>query len=529
MSDQSLVGVRDLTVSFPGSQDPAVSGVSFDLQAGECLALIGESGSGKTLTALSLLGLAPQDAVVDVASMIIAGEQTKNYRPAQWRALRGNTVAVVSQDAAVSLDPLRRVEHEVGEAVSLARPTLRADEIAGRVDQALALAAMPDATERKKQYPHELSGGLRQRALIASALAGAPRILIADEPTTALDSLTQERILALLATLKQAGTALLLVTHDVGVVRNLADRIAVMRDGRIIESGKAEKTFTAPQQPYTQRMVAARNAMARPSSLSPGSSGSVLECRGLTRIYPAKDGSPVQALSQVSCLVTAGQTLGIVGESGSGKSTLARIMMGLEAPDQGDVLLMGEPWSALPEKVRRARRGRIQLIEQNPWDALDPRWSVRRILSEAIALEPAPGGRSARAARSRELLEQVGLPEELLDRRAHQLSGGQRQRVVIARALARHPDILICDEPVSALDAPIQARVLELLATLQARLGMAIVLVSHDLGVVARYCHDVMVMRDGAVIESGPTQKIVKNPGEPFTRELLRASAVDLA
>jgi len=502
VSDQSLVEVRDLTVSFPGSRDPAVSGVSFDLQAGECLALIGESGSGKTLTALSLLGLAPQDAVVDVASMIIAGEQTKNYRPAQWRALRGNTVALVSQDAAVSLDPLRRVEHEVGEAVSLAQPTLRADEIAGRVDQALALAAMPDATERKKQYPHELSGGLRQRALIASALAGAPRILIADEPTTALDSLTQERILALLATLKQAGTALLLVTHDVGVVRNLADRIAVMRDGRIIESGKAEKIFTAPQQPYTQRMVAARNAMARPSSLSPGS---------------------------VSCLVTAGQTLGIVGESGSGKSTLARIMMGLEAPDKGDVLLMGEPWSALPEKVRRARRGRIQLIEQNPWDALDPRWSVRRILSEAIALEPAPGGRSARAARSRELLEQVGLPEELLDRRAHQLSGGQRQRVVIARALARHPDILICDEPVSALDAPIQARVLELLATLQARLGMAIVLVSHDLGVVARYCHDVMVMRDGAVIESGPTQKIVKNPGEPFTRELLRASAVDLA
>jgi peptide/nickel transport system ATP-binding protein len=203
--------------------------------------------------------------------------------------------------------------------------------------------------------------------------------------------------------------------------------------------------------------------------------------------------------------------------------------MGLEAPDKGDVLLMGEPWSALPEKERRARRGRIQLIEQNPWDALDPRWSVRRILSEAIALEPAPGGRAARAARSRGLLEQVGLPEELLDRRAHQLSGGQRQRVVIARALARHPDILICDEPVSALDAPIQARVLELLATLQARLGMAIVLVSHDLGVVARYCHDVMVMRDGAVIESGPTQKIVKNPGEPFTRELLRASAVDLA
>ena len=529
MSDQPLLEVRDLTVSFPGSPEPAVSAVSFDLRAGECLALIGESGSGKTLTALSLLGLAPQDAEVNVASMMISGQQTKNYLPAQWRALRGNTVALVSQDAAVSLDPLRRVEQEVGEAVSLAHPTLGAQDISGRVDEALALAAVPEATQRKKQYPHELSGGLRQRALIASALAGAPLILVADEPTTALDSLTQERILALLAKLKDAGTALLLVTHDVGVVRNLADRIAVMHDGRIIESGSAEKMFAAPQQAHTQRIVNARSAMALAASRSPGSPGTVLECRGLSRRYPMKDSTPVQALSQVSCLVSAGETLGVVGESGSGKSTLARIMMGLEAPDEGDVLLMGEPWSALLEKNRRVRRGRIQLIEQNPFDALDPRWTVRRILSEAIALEPAPGGRAERAARSCELLEQVGLPEELLDRRAHQLSGGQRQRVVIARALARRPDILICDEPVSALDAPIQARVLELLATLQARLGMAIVLVSHDLGVVARYCHDVVVMRHGAIIESGPTQEIVKNPVEPFTRELLRASAVDLA
>ncbi len=529
MTSQPLLDVRNLTVAFPGAPAPAVADVSFRLDAGECLALIGESGSGKTLTALSMLGLAPQDAVLGASRMMVDGRDVRDYRPAQWRELRGSTLALVSQDAAVSLDPLRRIEDEVGEAFHLAHPAASADEVASRVDEALALAAMPEPLVRKKQYPHELSGGLRQRALIASALSGHPSVVIADEPTTALDSVTQERILTLLESLKRDGTALLLVTHDVGVVRKIADRIAVMQEGRIIECAPTPTLFAAPQHEYTRGILEARRAMTLSSTPASSSAAKVLECRGLHHSYGAKDRTSAPALADVSCVVKAGETLGVVGESGSGKSTLARIMMGLEAPHAGDVLLNGELWSEASEATRRPRRGQIQLIEQNPWDALDPRWSVRRTLHEALALEREPGGRRGRDQRAGELMDQVGLDRELLSRRPHQLSGGQRQRVVIARALARRPDILICDEPVSALDAPIQSRVLDLLATLQKQLGMAIVLVSHDLGVVARYCHDVIVMRQGVIIESGATQQVVERPQESFTRELLQASAVDLA
>lgn len=520
------VEIGHLSVTFPGALAPAVNDVSFHIDAGECLALVGESGSGKTLTALSLLGLVPPEATVQVGTRVVSGVNTEGFTEAKWRALRGNRVGLVSQDALVSLDPLREIGAEVGEVLELSRPRLPRKVIAQRVLKALELAGVPEPDFRKRQYPHELSGGLRQRALIASAIAGQPEVLIADEPTTALDSITQARVFDLLAALKESGLSLLLVSHDLGLVRQLADRIAVMREGRILECAPTAELLEAPQHPYTRELLEAV-ATRRPASgaRSPLAEGlPALSCRGLHRSYPDSEGGSVGALRDVSFSVRPGTTMGIVGESGSGKSTLARILMALEESDSGVVELAGEPWSLAPERSRRPRRGDIQLIEQNPYDALNPRWSVGRILQEAVNLDSSLGPASMRRARVAELLDQVGLSMQMLGRRAHQLSGGQRQRVVIARALARRPSVLVCDEPVSALDASVRAQILALLHSLQRSLGLTVVLISHDLGIIAQYSDEVLVMREGRVIESGPRETVLNHPVHPFTQELLAAS-----
>ena len=500
------IHVTNLTVRIGGAV--VVDAVSFDVAPGECLAIVGESGSGKTMTANALLGLSPGRVTAD--ELLIDGNDARRYREREWRAVRGRTAALVSQDALVALDPLRRVGAEVAETVEVHGRSMSRAEIGRRVIQSLEAVAIPDPAARARQYPHELSGGLRQRALIASALAAGPSILIADEPTTALDVTVQAQILALLADLKRRGLAVLLISHDLAVVGRIADRVAVMKDGEFVETGPTAEVLANPQHEYTRALLAAV-PVAKAETAVDGDV--VLSARGLRATYGAR-----VAVDDVSFDVRHGQTLGIVGESGSGKSTVARLLLGLERPDAGTVLLGGEEWSSLKESSRRPQRGRIQLIEQDPFGAFDPRWTVARIVGEAVAL-----GEPSTSVRVLELLAQVGLDHSHASRRPSQLSGGQRQRVAIARALARRPQILVCDEPVSALDTSIQAQVLDLLGALQRELGLAMVFISHDLGVIAALSDEILVMKDGATVEHGTASTVLHSPQHAFTRELLAA------
>ncbi|NYF11047.1 peptide/nickel transport system ATP-binding protein [Leifsonia sp. AK011] len=509
----SALAVSNLTVSIGGAV--VVDGVSLDVAPGECLAIVGESGSGKTMTANSLLGLQPPGAIVTADELVVGDVDARAFSERQWRDIRGRRVGLVSQDALVALDPLRRVGREVAEPIEVHEHTSRHD-IGDRVLQLLHDVAVPQPEIRARQYPHELSGGLRQRALIASALAAGPRVLIADEPTTALDATVQRQILDLLAELRDSGIAILLISHDLRAVARLADRVAVMQAGRIVETGPTRRVMDAPEHPYTQVLLAAAPTERVPSRLD---GPMALEAQGVSVAYRRPDGGVTRALDDVSLAVRSGRTLGIVGESGSGKSTLARVLLGAEQPDAGEVLLDGRPWSALTERERRPLRASIQLIDQDSYASFDPRYTVARIIGEAVAL--ADDDRGARDARVRELLDQVGLTPELLGRRARQLSGGQRQRVAIARAIARRPRILVCDEPVSALDASIQAQVLALLEGLQRDLGLTLVFISHDLAVIRQMSDEIAVMWEGRVVESGEASEVLARPRHPFTRALL--------
>ncbi|WP_063795017.1 ABC transporter ATP-binding protein [Kitasatospora sp. MBT66] len=530
-----LVRVEGLRVSFPGAPRPAVDGVSLAVGAGECVALVGESGSGKSVTARSLIGLAGARARVSARTLEVAGADTAGFGERQWRAVRGRRVAMVFQDALTALDPLRTVGAEIAEAARLGG-TAGPDSEA-RVVELLTAVGVPEPEARRTQYPHQLSGGLRQRALIASALAADAPLLIADEPTTALDAIVQAQILALLGRLKDEGRGLLLVSHDLAVVAQLADRVLVLRRGEVVESGPAGRVLSAPEHPYTRMLldaVPSGRPRARPAQAPPGvaeaadaeaadagapdaeEAAPVLTGRGLVKSFAP--GGP-RALDEVGFTLRAGEALGVVGESGSGKTTLARVAMGLSRPDAGEVLLHGRPWSALPERRRRAGRSAIQFVQQDPYASADPRFTVARIIGEAL-----PGLRRAeRARRCAELLDQVGLPAELLSRRPHQLSGGQRQRVAIARALACGPQVLVCDEPVSALDVSVQAQVLELLDRLRRERGIALLFITHDLAVVRQVADRVLIMRGGSVVEEGGTERIFEAPAHPYTRALLDA------
>ncbi|KFF59473.1 ABC transporter ATP-binding protein [Cryobacterium sp. MLB-32] len=507
----SAVSVRNLRVVMPGSTAAVVDGVSFSIAAGHCLGIVGESGAGKSLTARSLIGLAGQGVTAD--ELTVAGVDARTLDDRGWRGLRGARVGLVSQDALVSLDPLRRVGAEVAEPLDVHEPQLGRADRSRRVLELLGQVAMPDPARRARQYPHELSGGLRQRALIASAIAASPRLLIADEPTTALDATVQAQIILLLRELKKSGLALLLISHDLGVIRELADEVAVMKDGRFVEVQQTAVLFAAPQHPYTRQLLAAASlGTARPPVPGPV----VLSARDLAKTFGS-----VAAVDGVSFELRAGHTMGIVGESGSGKSTVARMLLATQAPDRGSVLLHGQAWSDMPESLRRGRRGGIQIIHQDALSVFDPRATVLQILSEAIALDGTP--RRLRTARAEDLLARVALTPSLLGRRARELSGGERQRVAIARALAREPSILVCDEPVSALDAQVQSQVLALLASLQRSNGLAMVFISHDLAVVRALSHEILVMKDGRVVEQGPAADLFAAPQHPFTRELLAA------
>lgn len=532
-----IVSVRALNVHFAGREHAAVRDVSFDLRAGRCVALVGESGSGKSVTARSLLGLAGRGARTTAEELRFGSVDLTRVRGRGWRRIRGGGIGLVHQDALVSLDPLRRIGDEVSEALGRL-PGSRADRTA-HIHSLLRRVGIPDPAMRARQYPHELSGGLRQRALIASAIAGAPRILIADEPTTALDVTVQAQILGLLAELKDDGTGILLVSHDLAVVSSIADEILVMNAGEVVERGTPEAILNAPQHPYTRRLLdAIPSEHRRGTRLSDAAAPAfedrrrestaeadalpenALEVRGLHKSYRAP-GGVITALEDVSFRLRRGTTLGIVGESGSGKSTAAQVVLGTIEPDAGEVDLDGERWSGIPERDRRSRRPRIQSISQDPLSSFDPRYGVAAILDEAIATTSV--ARAARRARAEELLGQVGLSADVLGRRPLELSGGQRQRVAIAKALATDPEVIVCDEPVSALDVSVQAQVLDLLQDLQSQLGVSLLFISHDLGVIRHLAHDVVVMQHGRVVESGPADDIFARPAQPYTRELLAA------
>ncbi|MBE3014066.1 ABC transporter ATP-binding protein [Microbispora sp. NEAU-D428] len=536
-----LVAVRDLTVRFPTRHGvvEAVRGVSFRVERGQVVAIVGESGSGKSVTARSLVGLAGDGARVGAAELTFDGADLRQVRGRAWRALRGRRVGFVLQDALGSLDPLRRVGAEVAEPLRAHR-IVPGRQVDAEVVRLLGEAGIPAPESRARQYPHQLSGGLRQRALIASALAARPDLLIADEPTTALDVTVQRQVLALLRERVGDGTAVLLISHDLGVVAEIADHVYVMKDGRFVEDGPAAVVLDSPSHPYTKTLVGAvagHGRGARPGRVSPsgpqdagpgdvgpgdvGKAREVLRAEGLVKRYTLPGRGEFTAVEDVSVTVGAGETLGVVGESGSGKTTLGRLLMGLLEPDAGRVLLDGRPWDGLRGAERRAARRGVQMIYQHPLSSFDPRYTARQILEEPMRADRTP--REERDRRVALLLEHVGLAPDVLDRRARELSGGQRQRLAIARALAPGPQVIVCDEPVSALDASIQAQVLDVLEDVQERLGVAYVFVSHDLGVIRRLSHRVMVMKDGRVVESGEMEKVFDHPEHPYTKALIDA------
>ncbi|TFD21166.1 ABC transporter ATP-binding protein [Cryobacterium sp. TMS1-13-1] len=546
MSATAALTVHNLRVGF-GATESVVNGVSFEIAPGECLAIVGESGSGKSVTARSLLGLAGGNARVQADRLDLGGRSVLGLTDRAWQSRRGKDVGLVLQDALVSLDPLRPIGREIADSLRL-HTTLGAAARARRVVELLDAVGLPDPAQQVHKLSGQLSGGERQRALIAAAIALGPPLLIADEPTTALDVTVQAQILALLEQIKLSGTALLLISHDLAVVSRIADRVAVMHDGRLIESGPTEQVLGTPQHEQTRRMVAAVPAdKPRGTRLSPLDSPAahtiprspapaptateqgeiVLEAIGLTRSFRRPDGSRQLAVDDVSFALHRGSTLGIVGESGSGKTTTARLMLALLKPEQGEVQLFGRAWSSIAEKDRRGQRPGIGAIYQDALGSFDPRRSVAEILADALgpALTDSRGSRRSpqSLARLTTLLDEVELAGTVLPRRPLELSGGQRQRVGIARALAGRPEILICDEPVSSLDVSVQAQVLDLLDDVQRERGLSLIFISHDLGVVQHISDEVAVMRSGRIVENGPAARVFAAPQHPYSMQLLSA------
>ncbi|MCD0451603.1 ABC transporter ATP-binding protein [Actinocorallia sp. API 0066] len=512
-----LVTVRDLRVDFPGDV-AAVRGVSFTVDPGTVVAIVGESGSGKSVTARSLVGLAGERATVRAKTLEFEGHDLTGLDPRGWRALRGRRVGFVLQDALASLDPLRRVGAEIAEPLREHR-TVPSRQVRAEVERLLGEAGVPAPEVRARQYPHELSGGLRQRALIASALAARPDLLIADEPTTALDATVQRQVLRLLRARADEGTAILLITHDLGVVAEIADHVHVMRDGVFVEDGPARRVLEAPEHEYTRTLVGAAAGHRR--ATPPGEPAVVLRAENLVKTFRLPGKRVLRAVDGVSFDVEAGRTLGIVGESGSGKTTVGRLLMGLTRPDAGSVRLDGSAWTELRGRDLRQARRRVQMVYQHPLGSFDPRYTARRLLAEPLDVVGVP--EAEQADRAAELLGQVGLSPDLLNRRGRELSGGQAQRLAIARALACDPDVIVADEPVSALDASVQAQVLDVFAEIQERRAVSYVFISHDLGVIRRLADRVAVMKDGRIVESGEMAQVFDAPAHPYTKELLDA------
>ncbi|GGR55829.1 MULTISPECIES: dipeptide ABC transporter ATP-binding protein [Streptomyces] len=507
----SLVEVTDLTVEFGALR--AVDGLSFSLAEGAALALVGESGSGKSTVAGALLGLHRGTGARVGGSVRVAGTDVQAASDEELRRLRGAKAAMVFQDPLSSLDPYYAIGDQIAEVYRVhARVTRRAAR--ARAVEVLDRVGIPDAPRRARSRPHEFSGGMRQRALIAMALAGEPDLLIADEPTTALDVTVQAQILDLVHALRtETGMGLLLVTHDVGVAAESADDILVMRHGRAVERGPVGAVLAAPAEPYTRELLDAVPRVDARRTASPATGEVVLEATGVRREF-GRGRRAFAAVDDVSVTVRRGETLGVVGESGSGKTTLGRMLVGLLEPSAGEIRYEGRPHTGVNPAV--------QMVFQDPVSSLNPRRSVGESIADPLR---ARGERDEERVRGRvsDLLERVGLDRAHYDRYPHEFSGGQRQRVGIARALAAEPRVLVCDEPVSALDVTTQAQVVALLGELQRELGLALVFIAHDLAVVRQVSDRVAVMRRGRLVEYGPADEVYDSPREPYTRQLLAA------
>jgi peptide/nickel transport system ATP-binding protein len=528
MSRDTAVAIKDLKLALPpgGDRPYAVDGVSFDLTAGKILCVVGESGSGKSMCAHALMGLLPDNITREAGEIEFDGQNLLTLDDDKWLGLRGRHIAMVFQEPMTALNPLMRIGDQIAEMFE-AHGLLTSKERKQKAVSLLREVGLPDPKASMRAYPHQLSGGQRQRAMIAMALALEPAVLVADEPTTALDVTTQAQILKLIRDLqRRRNMAVMFITHDFGVVADIADRVVVLQHGKVVEQGTADDVLRRPQQPYTRALLAAVPTMQPPQRAALLNRPKAVEVVGLDKTYVSggrwfQAPRSVRAANQVNFNILQGETLGLVGESGSGKSSVARLVMRLIEPDQGTVRLGDTDFTGISGKELRTERRRIQMIFQDPFASLNPRRRVGNIISDG----PIAHGVDAATARQRagDLLSLVGLNASAMERYPHEFSGGQRQRIGIARALALDPKILVADEAVSALDVSVQAQILKLLEDLKARLGLSMLFITHDLRVAAQICDRIAVMQRGSIVELKPTAALFSAPEHGYTRELLAA------
>ena len=525
-----LLEINDLSVSFGrgAGEVQAVRGVSFDINRGETVALVGESGSGKSVSALSVMQLLPYPlAHHPTGSVKFKGEELMGVADGRMRQLRGDDIAMIFQEPLSSLNPLHSIDKQIAE-VLLLHKNITPNQAHARVVELLTLVGLESATERLTALPHEFSGGQQQRVMIAMALANDPELLIADEPTTALDVTVQAQVLKLMGDIqKRLSMSMLFITHDLGVVRSMADRVCVMNDGLIVEQGPTEQIFERPEHDYTKHLLAAE-PKGEPGP-APADAPSVMKGDDVKVWFPIKRGvlrqivGHVKAVDGISIDVKQGQTLGVVGESGSGKSTLGRALIRLER-SEGGITFHGRDIQGLQLKELRPLRREMQIVFQDPYGSLSPRLSVGQIVEEGLLVHGLGGTYEERRALIGEALREVDLEPEMQERYPHEFSGGQRQRIAIARALVLKPKFIVLDEPTSALDMSVQAQIVELLRDLQQKHDLAYMFISHDLKVVRAVSHEIIVMKEGRMVEAGPAAQIIDNPKEPYTQALMAAA-----
>ena len=526
-----LLEINDLHIQLPGGADRtyAVEGLSLSVNRDEILCLVGESGSGKSMTAKAVLGLLPPRVDIAMGQINFKGEDVTKVTPRRLRQIRGSEISMVFQEPMTALNPLMTVGRQIEELI-VAHAKLSAKERRTRILELIESVHLPNPERIIDSYPHELSGGQRQRAMIAMALILEPEMLIADEPTTALDVTTQAQILKLIKELQaKHRTGVLYITHDFGVVADIADRIAVMQHGKLVEIGTADEILNTPRHPYTRSLIAAVPGM-EPVTVRPVlTEEKVLQISGLGKTFhartkllgPKSSKNDVRAVHDISLDLRKGETLGIVGESGSGKSTLARLITRVIQPDAGSVLYNGIDLLSLSRKEMRPYRKHIQMIFQDPYGSLNPRYKVGRLIAEGAMVHGM--SRDAAFTRAREMLALVNLEPSAMDRYPHEFSGGQRQRIGIARALILEPSVIVADEPVSALDVSVQAQVLDLLTEIRERLSLSMIFITHDLRVAAQLCDTVVVMSKGEVVEYGTAKDVFFEPQHPYTMYLLES------
>jgi len=532
-SQSPLLEVRGLTleISTPNGVAQILDDVSFDVAAGEIVGVVGESGSGKSMTALSVLRILPPSARIVSGTIEFEGVDLATLSPARMRSIRGRRIAMVFQDHMTTLDPVATIGAQIAEAYRIHHPRATRAQCHERVVETLERVGVLDAEERSKQYPHQWSGGMRQRAVIAMALINDPDLIIADEPTTALDVTIQAEILAVLRELRDRhGLSIILITHDMGVIADMADRIVVMKEGQIVESAEVHALFATPQHPYTQKLL---DAVPRPSQeaierAEPEESGPLaLTVSDLVVRYNRSLRNPgFRAVDGVTFSVPAGKVVGLVGESGSGKSTIGKAIVGLAPVTEGNISVVGHQVKELRGSAARAARAKYGMVFQDPASSLNPRMTIDECIAEPLVAHRRTMSRSARRDRVADLLEQVELPTTWMMRFPHELSGGQRQRVGIARALVLEPELLIADEPTSALDVSVQSAVLDVFQELQARLGFSCLFISHDLAVVELLSENVVVLQHGKIVEQGNARAVLHDPQTEYTRRLVDAAPV---